>query len=162
MIFNYLATLPALANKETNPYFDDTGYFMTPPQKAHATSLGGQCMNVVKYAKKNHDIAIEFLKWWIQDETQKAYASYPGCFNGAYAILNDPNYAKGSPMNPVAVESVAILKDWWAVPVYAKTIRTFSETVGRYVLGGEGTAEEAMNTLAEEWHEIFEKAGYYK
>jgi multiple sugar transport system substrate-binding protein len=161
MIFNYLATLPILENKEANPFYDDTAYFITPKEVAHATSLGGQCMNVVTYAKKNHDIALEFLKWWVSDETQLAYAKYPGCFNGAYAILNSKEFATASRINPIAIESVALLKDWWAVPVYAKTIRTFAETVGRYVIAGEGTAEQAMNTLADQWYQIFYEAGYY-
>ena len=161
IIFNYLATLPILENKEANPFYDETGYFVTPRQVAHATSLGGQCMNVINYAKKNHDIALEFLKWWSQDDTQLAYAMYPGCFNGHYGILNSDKFAQASRMNPVGIESAAILKDWWAVPVYAKTIRTFSETVGRYVIAGEGTAEEAMDSLADQWHQIFEEAGYY-
>ncbi len=86
---------------------------------------------------------------------------YPGSFNGAYALLNNKDFAKASRLNPVGIESAKILKDWWAVPVYAKTIRTFAETVGRYVIAGEGTAEGAMNSLADQWHEIFDEAGYY-
>ncbi len=161
MIFNYLATLPMLENKEANPFYDETGYFMTPKQVNHATSLGGQCMNVVNYAEKNHDIALEFLKWWVTDEAQLAYGMYPGSFNGSYALLNSKEFAKASRLNPIGIESMPLLKDWWAVPVYAKTIRTFAETVGRYVIAGEGTAEEAMNSVADQWHEIFDEAGYY-
>jgi multiple sugar transport system substrate-binding protein len=151
-----------MENRETNPFYDHTSYFVTPKQKAQYTSLGGQAMNVITYAKKNHDIAIEYLKWWIEDETQLAYASYPGCFNGSYAIMNSKEYVAASDLNEISAASVPYLKDWWAVPEYAQTIRTFAETVGRYVVGGEGTAKQAMDTVAQQWHDVFEKAGYYK
>jgi multiple sugar transport system substrate-binding protein len=161
MIFNYTATLPIMVNRETNPFYDDTGYFVTPKQKAQFTSLGGQAMNVVTYAKKNHDIALEFLKWWISDETQLAYSTYPGCFNGSYVIMNSKEFVAANDMNAITVASVPLLKDWWAVPEYAQTIRTFAETVGKYVVGGQGTAKQAMDKVAEEWYAIFKKAGYY-
>jgi len=161
MIFNYTATLPVMENKETNPYYGKTGYFVTPKQKAQYTSLGGQAMNVITYAEKNHDIVMEYLKWWISEETQLAYAQYPGCFNGSYAIMNSKEYVAASGLNKISAESVPYLKDWWAVPEYAQTIRTFAETVGRYVVGGEGTAKQAMDSVAEQWHEVFDKAGYY-
>jgi multiple sugar transport system substrate-binding protein len=161
MIFNYTATLPVMENRETNPFYEDTGYFVTPRQKAQYTSLGGQAMNVITYAKKNHDIVMEYLKWWISDEAQLAYASYPGCFNGSYAIMNSDEYVAASDLNKISAESVPYLKDWWAVPEYAQTIRTYAETVGRYVVGGEGTAKQALDSVAEQWHEVFEKAGYY-
>jgi multiple sugar transport system substrate-binding protein len=162
MIFNYTATLPIMVNRETNPYYDDTGYFVTPKEKAQYTSLGGQAMNVITYAKKNHDIAMEFLKWWIQDETQLAYSQYPGCFNGSYAIMNSKEFLEATPLNKVTVASVPLLKDWWAVPEYAQTIRTFAETVGKYVIGGQGTAKQALDSVAQQWNDVFEKAGYYK
>jgi multiple sugar transport system substrate-binding protein len=162
MIFNYTATLPAMTNKATNPYYENTGYFMTPKQKAQYTSLGGQGFSVITYAKKNHDIAFEYLKWWVSDQTQLAYSMYSGCFNGSNAILNSKEFKEASELNRISIESVSILKDWWAVPEYAQTIRTFAETVGKYVVGGEGTAKDAMDSVAQQWNDIFEKAGYYK
>ncbi|MDD5659529.1 MAG: extracellular solute-binding protein, partial [Actinomycetota bacterium] len=167
MVFNYTSTLPALTNKETNPYAENTGFFMTPPGKGpdgktyQGTSLGGQGANIVKYSK-NQDIAIEWLKWWCLDETQKLYSTYPGCFNGSYAIIEDPDFATASPLNQIAMDSCAILKDWWNVPEYAQTVRSFADTVGKYVIGGEGTAKEALDKVAEEWNQVFEEAGYYK
>ncbi len=118
-------------------------------------------MNVITYAKKNHDIAFEYLKWWVSDETQLEYATYPGSFNGSYAIMNSKEFVEANDLNRISVESVPLLKDWWAVPEYAQTIRTFAETVGRYVVGGEGTAKQAMDTVADQWHAVFDKAGYY-
>ncbi len=161
MIFNYTATLPIMVNRETNPFYDDTGYFITPKKVKQHTSLGGQAMNVITYAKKNHDIAFEYLKWWVSDETQLEYATYPGSFNGSYAIMNSKEFVAANDLNRISVESVPLLKDWWAVPEYAQTIRTFAETVGRYVVGGEGTAKQAMDTVADQWHAVFDKAGYY-
>jgi multiple sugar transport system substrate-binding protein len=160
MIFNYNATLPVMENRETNPYYEDTGYFLTPKQVAQYTSLGGQAMNVISYSK-NQDLAMEFIKWWVQDETQLAYAGYSGCFNGSYAIMNSEEFMQASDLNKIAAESVPLLKDWWAVPEYAQTIRTFAETVGKYVIAGEGTAKQALDSVAQQWHQVFEKAGYY-
>ena len=48
------------------------------------------------------------------------------------------------------------------MPEYAQTIRTFAETVGKYVVGGEGTAKQAMDSVAQQWYDIFNKAGYYQ
>ena len=162
MVFNYTATFPALVNRETNPFYDQTGYFITPegPYGDQYTSLGGQQASVISYSS-NQDIAIEWLEWWCQDETQVLYSTYPGCFNASYAILNDPDFPTATPINQIAIDSTPILKDWWAVPEYAQTIRTFADTVGKYVIGGEGTAKEAMDSVAEQWYEVFEEAGYY-
>ncbi len=161
MVFNYTATFPALLNKETNSYYDDTGYFMTPPgpNGDQFTSLGGQGANVISYSA-NQDIAIEWLKWWILDDTQRLYATYPGSFNGSYAILDDPDFPTAGPINQIAIDSVSILKDWWNVPEYAQTIRSFADAVGKYVIGGEGTAQEALDKVAAEWTQVFTDAGY--
>lgn len=161
IIFNYTATFPALLNKETNKFYDQTGYFMTPKEVAQFTSIGGQGASIISYSK-NQDIALEWLKWWCQDETQVLYSTYPGCFNASYAILNDPKFPTSTPAAKIAMDTIPILKDWWAVPEYAPTIRSFADAVGKYVIGGEGTAKEALDKVTAEWTAVFEEAGYYK
>ena len=45
---------------------------------------------------------------------------------------------------------------------YTELLEVSQKYWNQYVTGNRLTAEEAMNSVAEEWERIFETAGYYK
>ncbi len=53
---------------------------------------------------------------------------------------------------------MTFVKDFWNVPVFGELLEIAQREMHEYVVGGEGTAEEAMNTIAEEWQPIIEEA----
>ena len=169
MTTNYFAFFPGLANPETNPYADVTGYFTCPPQEGvdgvvrQSVALGGQAASVVSYiSDEKKAAAFKWLEWFAKEETQVKWASMPGSFTTHEGVLNSPEFLAAAPYNPNMLESFELLQDWWAVPQYDQMLRTFSETLGAYVINGEGTAEEALQEVTDIWTGIFEEDGYYE
>jgi multiple sugar transport system substrate-binding protein len=164
MTTNYFAFFPGLANEATNPYAADTGYFACPPQvgsdgeERQFAALGGQGLSVVAYSEKQ-DLAYQYLTWFVKEETQMEWAKLGGytCHAG---VLESDEFLNATPYNPAFKVSMEIFKDWWACPEYDELLRTFSENIAKYVVAGDGTAEEALNKCVEDWEEIFEAAGY--
>ena len=54
---------------------------------------------------------------------------------------------------------MAIVKDFWAEPAYADLLLAMQEKIHDYVIAGNGTAQEALDGLVEEWTIIFEDEG---
>ena len=55
-----------------------------------------------------------------------------------------------------------MVKDFWAVPEYAELLTAANKRWHPYVVGGKGTAEEAMNGLEKDWAATFKKYGHTK
>jgi len=165
MTCNYLAFFPALANEATNPYAKDTGYFACPPQKGpdgkvrQFSALGGQGASVVTYSEKQ-DLSFKWLEWFVKKDTQLEWAKLGGYTCNA-EVLETDEFLNAAPYNPTFKVTMEIFKDWWACPEYDELLRTFSQTIADYVVGGSGTAEAALNKCTKQWEEIFKKAGYY-
>ena len=47
----------------------------------------------------------------------------------------------------------------WATPEYAELLSQINNRIYPFVVGGEGTAEDALNGLAEDWTATFKKYG---
>jgi multiple sugar transport system substrate-binding protein len=50
--------------------------------------------------------------------------------------------------------------DFWNIPVFAQLLEPTQRELSAFVVGGEGTAEEALNRLAEEQDKILRDNGY--
>jgi multiple sugar transport system substrate-binding protein len=56
---------------------------------------------------------------------------------------------------------MAIVKDFWAEPSYATLLQSSQKYFHDYVVAGNGTAKEALDGLAKDWHATFEEEGKY-
>ncbi|MCT7377075.1 ABC transporter substrate-binding protein [Chelativorans salis] len=159
MSMNYFAFFPALANPATNPHADATGYFVNPPGPtgAHHAALGGQGMSIVSYSQ-NKEEAFKFLEWFIREDVQQKWAALGG-YTCHAAVLESEEFRNATPFNEAFFQSMQIVKDFWAVPEYAELLTQMNTRVYPYVVGGEGTAEEALDGLATDWEETFKRYG---
>ncbi len=159
MSMNYFAFFPALASEATNPYADVTGYFANPagPDGAQHAALGGQGISIVTYSE-NQEEAFKFLEWFIQDDVQKRWAELGG-YTCHAEVLASPEFREATPYNEAFYQSMFMVKDFWATPEYAELLTQINNRIYPYVVGGQGTAEEALNGLAEDWTATFEKYG---
>jgi multiple sugar transport system substrate-binding protein len=159
MSMNYFAFFPALANEATNPYADVTGYFANPagPDGTQHAALGGQGVSIVTYSQ-NQEEAFKFLEWFIQDDVQKRWAELGG-YTCHAEVLASPEFREATPYNEAFYQSMFMVKDFWATPEYAELLTQINNRIYPYVVGGQGTAEEALNGLAEDWTATFEKYG---
>ena len=152
MAMNYFAFFPALANEATNPHAANTGYFANPPGPngdQHA-ALGGQGISIISYSK-NQEEAYKFLQWFIKDDVQQKWADLGG-YTCSAAVLNSEGFLKATPYNQAFADSMKIVKDFWAVPVFADMLFQMNDRLHPYITTGEGDAKTALDSLAADWN----------
>jgi multiple sugar transport system substrate-binding protein len=137
---------------------DKSGYFPNPAGPAgHFAQLGGQGISVVANSPQT-DAALEYIKWFAQPEVQEKWWEMGG-YSALNSVVNDPGFATSQPYAQTFLDSMAIVKDFWAEPAYASLLLAMQERVHNYVVAGNGTAQEALDGLVEDWTEVFEDEG---
>jgi multiple sugar transport system substrate-binding protein len=135
-----------------------SGYFPNPAGPGgHFAQLGGQGISVVAYSEKQ-DAALEYIKWFAQPEVQKKWWEAGG-YSALSAVVEDPSFATSQPYAQTFLDSMAIVKDFWAEPAYASLLLPMQSRIHNYVVAGEGTAKEALDGLVKDWDEVFEDEG---
>jgi multiple sugar transport system substrate-binding protein len=135
-----------------------SGYFPNPAGPGgHFAQLGGQGISVVAYSDKQ-DAALEYIKWFAQPEVQQKWWESGG-YSALNAVVEDPGFASSQPYAQTFLDSMAIVKDFWAEPAYADLLLAMQDHVNNYVIAGSGTAQEALDALVEDWTIIFEDEG---
>ncbi|MEP5151832.1 extracellular solute-binding protein [Planktotalea sp.] len=159
MSMNYFAFFPALLNEATNPHAANTGFFANPagPDGDQFAALGGQGISVVEYSN-NKEASMEFLEWFIKDETQKRWAELGG-YTASAAVLESEEFRKATPYNEAFYQTMFKVKDFWAVPEFAELLTSANQRLYPFIVGGEGTAQETLDALAADWEATFAKYG---
>jgi multiple sugar transport system substrate-binding protein len=161
MAMNYFAFFPALANPEVNPFAESTGYFVNPagPYGDRGAALGGQGMSIITFiSDERKAAALDFIRWFAQEETQAEWAALGG-YTCNINVLESDAFLAAAPYNPAFAETMTIVKDFWNIPEFGELLLVSQQEIGAYIVGGEGTAEEAMNAVAEQHHAILVEAG---
>ncbi len=76
MMMNWFAFFPGLY-KDEKVGGDRIGFFVNPKAKIAASPLGGQGISVVSYSA-NKDAALQYIKWFAQDDVQAKWWSLGG------------------------------------------------------------------------------------
>jgi multiple sugar transport system substrate-binding protein len=158
MHMNFAFTWPGL-QKDEAVGGDKIGYFANPagPNGDKFAQLGGQGISVVSYSKKQ-DQALQYIKWFADPEVQKKWWSLGG-FSCLKAVVEDPGFAATQPYAQTFLDSMAIVKDFWAEPAYASLLQASQKRFHDYVVAGNGSAKEALDLLVKDWTEVFEDEG---
>lgn len=162
MSMNFFAFYPSLVNKATNPHAESMGFFANPagPTGKQFAALGGQGISIVSYSKKQ-DEAKKFLEWFIRDDVQQKWAELGG-YSCSQAVLKSDKFLDATPYNRAFAQTMFMVKDFWATPEYAELLDTLNQDLYPYVIGGQGTAKEALDKLTANWTTIFTKYDRYK
>ncbi len=161
MVMSYYAFFPDLLNPVKNPYAASTGFFANPSgPKGRYSSLGGQGLSVVSFSKKK-DKVFRFIDWFVRPGIQRKWARLGG-YSCDKAVLNSEEFLAATPYNRSLRDSMGMLKDFWSVPEYARLLAVSQKYWTQYLFMDTITAQEAMSSVAREWEEQFEAAGYYK
>ncbi|SOE10370.1 carbohydrate ABC transporter substrate-binding protein (CUT1 family) [Hoeflea halophila] len=135
-----------------------SGYFANPAGPAgQFAQLGGQGISVVANSD-NKDAALEYIKWFAQKDVQQKWWDVGGA-SAMRAVVEDPGFASSQPFARTFLDSMAIVKDFWAEPAYASLLLPMQERIHNYVVAGNGTAKEALDGLVKDWDEVFEDEG---
>jgi multiple sugar transport system substrate-binding protein len=137
---------------------DKSGYFPNPAGPAgHFAQLGGQGISVVSYSD-SQDAALQYIQWFAQPEIQARWWELGG-YSALRSVVEDPGFASSQPYAQTFLDSMAIVKDFWAEPSYASLLLPMQQRVHNYVIAGQGTAQEALDGLVRDWTEVFEDEG---
>ncbi|MBL8154456.1 MAG: sugar ABC transporter substrate-binding protein [Anaerolineae bacterium] len=161
MIMNYFAFFPVL-NSDQNPYQDSTGYFSMPagPDGQRFAALGGQGISVNSYiADDRKQASLDFILWFAQEDVQKRWAELGG-YTCNIAVLESPEFLEIAPYNAAFAETMTFVKDFFNIPEFGKLLVPAQTNLANYVVAGQGTAQEAMDKMAEEMDAILVEAGY--
>ncbi len=153
---NWFAFMPGI-HKDEDVGGEKSGFFVNPAQKVEASTLGGQGISVVSYSDKK-DLALQYIKWFAQDEVQKKWWSLGG-YSASRAVLDDPNFPNTAPFAADFLKAMNGVKDFWQEPAYADLLLSMQKRVHDYVVAGKGTAKEALDKLIKDWTETFEDEG---
>jgi len=135
-----------------------SGYFPNPPGPAgHFAQLGGQGISVVASSDKQA-AALEYIKWFAQKEVQDKWWRAGG-YSALKAVVEDPGFVSSQPYAKTFLDSMAIVKDFWAEPAYADLLLPMQERIHDYVIAGKGTAQEALDGLVDDWTEVLKDEG---
>lgn len=163
MGMNYFAFFPALVNPGTNPdYYDKMGFFANPegPGGGRGAALGGQGLSVVSHVSpERQQAALDFIEWFGQDDTQAKWAEFGG-YTTNQAVFESEEFLNATPYNRAFAETMQNVKDFWNIPEFGQLLEVSQRELSAYIVGGEGTAQEAMDRIAEEHDRILREAGY--
>jgi multiple sugar transport system substrate-binding protein len=156
MQMNWFAFFPGIV-KDEDVGGDRSGFFVNPPQNVAASTLGGQGISVVAYSDKQ-DLALEYIKWFAQPEVQQKWWALGG-YSAHKAVLEDPGFPDTAPFAADFLVAMSGVKDFWQEPTYAELLQAMQKRVHDYVVADQGTAQEALDKLIEDWTIVFEDDG---
>ncbi len=156
MAMNWFAFFPGLY-ADPNTGGDKIDFFVNPPQNQAGSTLGGQGISVVSYSDKQ-DAALEYIKWFAQPEVQAKWWELGG-YSAHNSVLEDPGFVDSQPFAGDFLEAMAGVQDFWQEPAYAELLLAMQKRIHDYVVADQGTAQEALDLLIEDWTEVFEDEG---
>ncbi|MGW8319604.1 MAG: ABC transporter substrate-binding protein [Candidatus Promineifilaceae bacterium] len=162
MGMNYFAFFPALSNPEVNPYADVTGYFINPagPGGEQFAALGGQGISVISHIdEERQQAALDFIKWFGSADVQKEWGAVGG-YSANKQVLSDPAFLEQTPYNAAFAETMGMVKDFYNIPIYDPLLFAARDEIAKYVLGGEGDAQEVLDAVATLHAELLSDAGF--
>jgi len=163
MIMNYFAFFPALNNAEVNPYSDVTGYFAMPagPNGDRFAALGGQGISINAYSNEaSQQASYDFIRWFAQEDTQARWAELGG-YTSNINVLESETFLTQTPYNAAFAETMTFVRDFWNIPEFGQLLEPTQRYLHAFIVGGEGTAQEALDGLALEQDEVLSSAGYF-
>ena len=112
---------------------------------------------MVAYSDKQA-LALEYIKWFAQPEVQKKWWALGG-YSAHKAVLEDPGFPATAPFAADFLVAMSGVKDFWQEPTYAELLQAMQKRVHDYVVADQGTAQEALDKLIEDWTIVFEDDG---
>jgi multiple sugar transport system substrate-binding protein len=156
MAMNWFAFFPGLY-ADPNTGGDKIDFFVNPPQNNEGSTLGGQGISVVAYSEKQ-DAALEYIKWFAQPEVQAKWWELGG-YSAHNDVLGDDGFKDSAPFAGDFLDAMGAVQDFWQEPAYAELLLAMQKRLHDYIVADQGTAQEALDKLIEDWTEVFEDEG---
>ena len=149
MSMNYFAFFPALANPAINPHAEVTGYFANPAGPDGDAARGARRpghLDRQLLAEPGGGVQVPR----VVHPGGRAEAAGPSSAATPRTprSLESEEFRNATPYNEAFYQSMFMVKDFWAVPEYAELLTQINNRIYPFVVGGEGTAKEALDGLA--------------
>ena len=82
---------------------------------------------MVSYSDKQ-DAALKYIKWFANPDVQAKWWSLGG-YSCLKAVVEDPSFPASQPYAQTFLDSMAIVKDFWAEPSYASLLQAIAEAL---------------------------------
>jgi multiple sugar transport system substrate-binding protein len=76
-------------------------------------------------------------------------------------VLSSEKFRNATPYNEAFYQSMLMVKDFWATPEYATLLEQMNKRLYPFIVGAKGSAEEALNGLADDWEKTFKQNKRY-
>lgn len=164
MITNWVGFQPSLFDPAASKVYDK---IFTVPMPGHVSeddgkfrryaNIGGQPMCINAHSDYP-DIALAFIKFWFEPESQRTWAEGGGgvCIKD---IINTDWFKKLTPYNRAYADSIPFQLDFWNVPTYAELLQALQEEI-HACLAGQQDPKTALDRLAKRHAETIEADGY--
>ena len=93
--------------------------------------------------------SLEFIKWFASDAVQMKWAELGGYTCNKKALASDA-FLAAAPYNAAFAETMGMVKDFYNIPEYGELLPPAQTALSNYVVGGQGTAQEALDAIAAE------------
>jgi multiple sugar transport system substrate-binding protein len=89
---------------------------------------------------------IDFIKWWLSEETQMEFAGRGG-LSGLRSVYSKPEYLEFRPWNHAWAPSLDWQRDLWHVPTYFELLVQAQEEYNKAITGQQ-SAKATMDNIA--------------
>jgi multiple sugar transport system substrate-binding protein len=156
MAMNWFAFFPGL-HADPDVGGDRIDFFVNPGADVAASTLGGQGISVVAYSDKQ-DAALDYIKWFAQPEVQQRWWELGG-YPVHKSVIEGDGFEASAPFAGDFLTAMNQVQDFWQEPAYAELLLAMQRRLHDYVVADQGTAQEALDALIEDWTETFEDEG---
>ena len=101
--------------------------------------------------------ALDFVKWWLSDETQTEFTKLGGS-SAMISVHSRDDYPSYRPWNRAFVDSLGYQRDLWHIPEFFELLTQKQEKLNA-VVAGQISADEALESIAEFQDEVLRDAG---
>ena len=132
------------------------------PDDVITAALGGQGLSIINFISDERKAAMQdFITWFAAEKNQAQWAALGG-YTCNSNVLQTDTFLKAQPFNPAFAETMTFVKDFWNIPIYAQLLQVTQTQFSKFIVEGQGTAKETMDTIAVEQDKILKEGGYIK
>ncbi len=103
--------------------------------------------------------SLDFVKWFAQEDVQAKWAELGG-YTCNTNVLQSDAFLKANPYNPAFATTMTFVNDFFNIPPYAQLLEVSQREFSKFVVEGQGTAQETMDTMAAEFDKILKAEGF--
>ncbi|MFV2064126.1 MAG: extracellular solute-binding protein [Chloroflexota bacterium] len=130
-----------------------------PGPSGNGVGMMGNWMLAIPKASQNQQAAADFIKWMLQEDTQKTYAQNTG-IPSRTSILKDAELAEANPYFPVLADALQAPPNWRPRTDQWNAVEAIIGTELNGALAGLKSAEDAVASAASQIRGLMAGAGY--